>query len=346
MGTTKRINLALQGGGAHGAFTWGVLDRILEDEEIEIAGITGTSAGALNGAALKAGLAAGGRDKARENLDWLWGQVGATGGTRLTQWLSEFNTSPGLFSRAVGHSVPYSLADSAARMFSPYYYGPFYRHPLQRVVEQFDFDNVCADQGPRFFVCATNVRTGRARIFTRDEITSDAILASACLPTVFQAVEIDDPETGTTEAYWDGGYSGNPALFPLYDRDLPDDIVIVAINPQRRERLPVTPQEIQNRVNEISFNASLLRDLRSIAFVKRLLTEGAIRNGSMKDVLVHMISDDELMRKLGGITKSMPNPVLLQNLRQAGRDAADQFLTDHKTALNNEPTVDLAAMFA
>lgn len=343
--TRKRINLALQGGGAHGAFTWGVLDRILDDDEIEIAGISGTSAGALNGAALKAGLAKGGRQGARDNLDWLWDRVGAVGDMRLTHWMNEFGPTPAMISRAMEYSLSAAIADSATHMMSPYFYGPFYRNPLTAIVEQLDYDMVRAGEGPRFYVSATNVRTGKVRVFTAQEITTDSILASACLPTNFKAVEIDDPKTGRTEAYWDGGYSGNPALFPLYDPTLPDDIVIVNINPLVREKVPFTPQEIENRINEVSFNSALLHDLRSINFVKRLIAEGRIARGEMKDVLVHMISDDVLMQQLNVVTKTVPNPFLLQDLKQAGRAAADRFLADHKAALNRAATVDLAAMF-
>ncbi|SMX35056.1 patatin-like phospholipase family protein [Actibacterium lipolyticum] len=341
----KRINLALQGGGAHGAFTWGVLDRILEDEGIEIAAISGTSAGALNGAALKAGLLSGGREGARENLAWLWGQIGAVGDMRMNSWMAGFAPGTAALSRTIELSLSNSLVDTASRMMSPYFYGPFYQNPLQRVVDQFDFGRVCTAEGPRFYVCATNVRTGKARIFTKDEISTDAILASACLPTVFKAIEIDDPTTGKTEAYWDGGYTGNPALFPLYDLKLPDDIVVVNINPLVRDSVPVTPQDIQNRINEVSFNSSLLRELRSIAFVKRLIAEGRIEEGTMKNVLIHMVSDDTLMQKLNVVTKLVPNPLLLDDLFQAGRAAADGFLETHRGAINNDSTVDLAAMF-
>ncbi|MCV2881084.1 patatin-like phospholipase family protein [Actibacterium sp. XHP0104] len=335
-----RINLALQGGGAHGAFTWGVLDRLLEDEDIEIAAITGTSAGAVNGAAFKAGIAHGGRDGARENLDWLWRQIsGEIGDTLLDNWLSLLSPSPSIWSHALEYSMP--LMGTAAQFVSPYYYGPFYQNPLQRVVEKFDFDNVCAPGGPCLFVCATNVRTGKVRVFTGAEVTTDAILASACLPTLFQAVEIDDPETGRRDPFWDGGYTGNPALFPLFRPDLPGDIVVVNINPLERDELPRTPQEIENRINEISFNASLLRELRAIGMVKDMFDSGALQRGSMKELFVHMIADDALMRQLNAQTKALTNPALLGDLKKAGRAAAEAFLLDHKDALGQRGTVDI-----
>lgn len=340
--TRRRINLALQGGGAHGAFTWGVLDRMLEDEELEIAGISGTSAGALNGAALKAGLAAGGRDEARRSLDWLWKQVGAVGDLRMAAWMSALFPAAGIFKRLAGSAAPVSPAEMMTRMLSPYSYGPFYRNPLERVVNRFRYDRICAHEGPRLFISATNVRTGKIRVFSGEEITTDVILASACLPSVFQAVEFDDPRTGVREAFWDGGYTGNPALFPLFAGDLPADIIVVNINPLLREAVPTQPQDILNRINEISFNSSLLRELRAVAFVKELLAEKRLEEGVMKNILLHMIADDSLMTELNASTKLMPSPLLLFQLKQAGRRAADAFLTKHRCDLGQRDTMDLA----
>ena len=337
---TVRINLALQGGGAHGAFTWGVLDRLLEEPWIEFAAISGTSAGALNGAALKAGLATGSREAARENLAWLWGQVGATGDMRLTTWMTALAPGPAMVSQALESSVGWSMLGAVQRAVSPYAYGPFYRNPLERIARRFRYEAVRAEPGPAFFVGATNVRTGKIRVFRQEEVSADVLLASACLPTVFQAVEIDG------EAYWDGGYTGNPALFPLFDPTLPDDILIVNINPLERPGIPRNPQEIQNRINEISFNTSLLRELRAIAFVKRLIGEGRMRAGAMKDVAVHMIADDALMAQLSAATKVVPSPFVLGALRDAGHAAADAFLGAHAGDLGRGGTVDLAAMFA
>lgn len=339
----KRINLALQGGGAHGAFTWGVLDRLLDETDVEVAAITGTSAGALNGAAFKSGLVKGGREGAREALNWLWGRMGAVGDMRLTNWMRGFE--PAQMAQALEYSLPFSMADTLSRMVSPYAYGPFYVNPLKSVVDAFDFENVCVDQGPELFICATRVRTGKIRVFQGKEISSDAILASACLPTVFKAVEIDDSETGRREAYWDGGYTGNPALFPLFNTGLPDDVVVVNINPLERDELPVTPQQIHNRVNEISFNSSLLRELRAINFVQRLLEDGTLQKGTMSRVLVHMIADDTLMTELSVATKMVPTPLVLNKLKEAGRAAANGFLLAHKKDLGKRSSVDLSEMF-
>ena len=341
-----RINLALQGGGAHGAYTWGVLDRLLDDEEVEIAAISGTSAGALNAAALKAGLLTGGREAAKANLDWFWGQVGATGDLRLTTWMNTVFPAPGVVSRAIEYSLPFSLGDQVTRSISPYAWGPFYRNPLAPIAERFQYDKVHAKQEPALFVCATRVRDGKIRVFRDEEITADVLLASSCLPTLFQAVEIVDPKSGRREAFWDGGYTGNPALFPLFHRDLPDDIVIVNINPLERATLPVSPAEIMNRINEISFNSSLLRELRAVHFVKRLIADGKVEEGAMKDVLIHMISDDELMNDLSVATKLVPSPYVMGRLKAAGRAAADAFLRDAKGSLGKTGTTDLQAMFA
>ncbi|UWQ55653.1 patatin-like phospholipase family protein [Leisingera caerulea] len=340
---TVRINLALQGGGAHGAFTWGVLDRLLEDEGIEVAGITGTSAGALNGAAFKAGMVHGGRLGAKEALDGLWRRMGAVGDMRFAHWLTRFDAVA--WAGAWEAAMPFSPMETLSQAISPYHYGPFYQNPLREVVEAFNYSEVCANDGPELFVCATCVRTGKIRIFEGQEISTDAILASACLPDMFQAVEIEDPETGRMEAYWDGGYTGNPALFPLFREPLPGDVVIVNINPLEREDIPRTPQQIRNRVNEISFNSSLLRELRAISFVQRLLADGTLQPGRMKQVRVHMIADDALMTQLSVTTKLIPVPQILARLKQAGRDAAEEFLARDRENLGVQSSADLPAMF-
>ena len=343
MAVKKKINLALQGGGAHGAFTWGVLERLLEDEDLEICGISGTSAGALNGAALKAGMVQGGRKGALENLSWLWGQVAGVQDMRLTHWMAPFGV--GAVSKALEFALPFTMTDALSQFVSPYSYGPFYRNPLEDIVARFDYDRVCNAVAPHLFICATRVRNGKIKVFSGDEISSDALLASACLPTLFKAIEMDDPSTGRREAFWDGGYTGNPALFPLFAPDLPEDIVIVNINPLERDDLPQTPAQIQNRVNEISFNSSLLRELRAIEFVQRLLDNDKVDQGSMSRVRVHMIADDDLMAELSVATKLVPVPAVISALHDAGYAAADTFLAAHRDQLGVASTVDLPEMF-
>ncbi|QEW20555.1 Patatin-like phospholipase [Marinibacterium anthonyi] len=344
MARKKRINLALQGGGAHGAYTWGVLDRMLEEPELEIAGISGTSAGALNGAALKAGMVTGGAEGAREQLDWLWSQMGAIDEPGWTDWMEGVN--PRRVARAIELSPAYQMGETLSRIMSPYSYGPFYANPLRSVVTGFDYERVCSQGGPAFFICATNVRTGKIRVFSGAEITTDAILASACLPTIFKAVEIEDPVTGKIEAYWDGGYTGNPALFPLFSRDLPQDIVVININPLVREDLPVTPQQIQNRINEIGFNTSILREMRAIAFVQRLLDDGTLPEGRMRRLYLHMIADDALMNELSVATKTVPSPPVLMQLKAAGRASAEAFLSNHIDDIGKRSSVDMVAMYS
>jgi NTE family protein len=334
----RRVNLALQGGGAHGAFTWGVLDRLLEDDGLEIAGISGTSAGALNGAALKAGLIAGGSGAARKRLDRLWDQVGEIGDFRMLPWIAPFLPAVRFWQTASAAFLPFSPMGVAAQLYSPYAFGQSWTNPLEPVVRDLDFSHVCAESGPRLFVSATNVRTGKIKVFQAAELTPEALLASACLPTVFQTVEIDG------EAYWDGGFSGNPALFPLYEPDLPDDILVVSINPMRRDDIPDTALEIQNRINEISFNASLLGELRAINFVRRLIAEGRMERGKMKAVNVHMIADDKLMNELSADSKLSPTPLLLSRLKAAGREAAERFLTNGGSKIGQEASVDLKGM--
>jgi NTE family protein len=234
--------------------------------------------------------------------------------------------------------LPFSPQGVAAQFYSPFAFGSRWRNPLEPVVRDLDFAHVCAASGPKLFVSATNVRTGKIKVFAGTEITPEALLASACLPTVFQTVEIGG------EAYWDGGFSGNPALFPLYEPELPDDILVVSINPMRRDDIPDTPLEIQNRINEISFNASLLGELRAINFVRRLIAEGRMEAGKMKAVNVHMISDDRLMNELSAESKQSPTPWLLERLKEAGRKAADRFLKDGGSKIGQEASTDLRGL--
>ncbi len=334
-----KINLALQGGGAHGAFTWGVLDRLLEEDGLEIAAISGTSAGAMNAAACKQGLLTGGRPGARKALAEMWRQVQAIGDFRLNPWVRSGLPYASAATQIMEDVLSFSPLGVMAQVVSPYATA-FRPHPLAHIVAGFDFRRVCADDGPRIFVAATSVTTGRVRVFDRSDLTPEAILASACLPTVFPAVMIDG------EPYWDGGFVANPPLWPLYAPDLPDDIVIVQINPDRREDLPLSPVDIQNRINEISFNASLMGELRAIAFVKRLIAEGRVEKGRMKDVGLHLIADNRLMGELTATTKLLPTAALIRRLHKAGRRAADGFLDLHGGRLGQGGTLDLGALLS
>jgi NTE family protein len=345
---TQTVNLALQGGGAHGAFTWGALDRLLEADDIEIEAITATSAGAMNAAALKHGWARGGRAGARASLDTFWLRLGGLDGPygeAITDWLRMVSPTPALVARLLALSPGAVAADAVTRVLSPYQFNPANWHPLRGIVEELlDPVTLGSDEGPRLFVNATNVRDGKARIFHGDAITADAILASACLPTLFQAIEIHDPRTGRREAYWDGGYTGNPALYPLHEHTQASDIVIVHINPLYREELPTTAAEIMSRINEISFNDALLDELRSIAFVNRLIDAGTIAAGVMKRTNVHSVSDDALMNQLGMVTKTTISRTLLLQLRDAGRGAMERFLTEERQSIGKRSSANLRAM--
>ncbi|MEM7743755.1 MAG: patatin-like phospholipase family protein [Pseudomonadota bacterium] len=339
----RLINLALQGGGAHGAFTWGALDRLLEEEMLEIDGISGTSAGAMNAAMLKTGLLDGGREGARRQLDRFWGEIKRQASRNVnpvSDWIAMFSPNAGKIAQGVMASPIYQMQDTLSRTLSPYDWNPLNINPLRdMLLDMIDFDAVCKECEPHLFISATNVRSGKIKVFEDDDLSVDMILASACLPNLFQAVEVNG------EFYWDGGFMGNPALYPLFYNSTSDDVVIIHVNPIERPDVPRSANQIQNRVNEISFNSSLLRELRTVNFVRRLIAEGRLKPGEMKDVLVHSIRDDETMADLNVATKLSPEPQLFDHLKEAGRAAADAFLRANWTNLGTKSSVDLRAMF-
>ena len=343
----RQISLALQGGGAHGAFTWGVLDRLLDAPEFEVAAISATSAGAMNAAAFKSGLLANGRPGAKAALADFWHKMAGTGGPVpefARAWIAALAPPLPVLS-AMAEANPAYLAGSVlAQAVSPYDTNPTNFHPLRGIVDQFDFNAIGADHGPSLHIAATNVRSGKIRVFTGAEISTDAILASACLPTLYRAIEIPGPD-GTSEAYWDGGYMGNPALFPLYTAPS-QDILIVHINPITRPDIPKTAADIQNRINEISFNATLLRELRAIEFVQRLLDQNAVPETEKRRLRIHSVADDATMTQIGVATKLSPNPALISRLHDAGYAAMDRFLHAHGDRIGIEGSCDLREMFA
>jgi NTE family protein len=332
----KRINLALQGGGTHGAFTWGVLDRLLEDERLAIDGVSGASAGAINAAVLVQGLADGGREGATRALDRMWRDVAA----RLA--VSPMRNTPfekALWGYDLTYSVAYQAFETLTRVFSPYQFNPFpvEFNPLRQVLDDnLDWRRLRTDpKAVRLFISATNVRTGKPRVFNRAEVSTDVVLASACLPHVFRAVEIDG------EAYWDGGYVGNPALWPLYYERGAPDIVLVQINAIMRAELPTSATDIMNRLNEINFNASLMAEMRAIDFVQRLLDSGRLEQPRYRRIFLHVIEDEERMREFKLSTKLNGDWEFLQILRRYGREAADRFLAQHFDTLGKESTLDI-----
>ncbi|MBP6018921.1 MAG: patatin-like phospholipase family protein [Burkholderiaceae bacterium] len=334
---TKSISLALQGGGSHGAFTWGVLDRILEDERITIEAISGTSAGAMNAVALADGLHRGGHEGARAALHNFW--KSASEGA----WLSLIQRTP--WDRATGNwslnnSPGYMMLDLISRLASPYELNPLNINPLKDfLTEHIDFEAV-QHAALKLFIPATNVRTGRARVFTNEDLSPDIVMASACLPNMFPAVEIDG------EAYWDGGYSGNPALHPLIYRCVGRDILIVQINPINVPEVPRTAQEIQDRINEITFNSSLLAELRAIRFVTRQLDEGHLHPAHYKQMLMHRIDGDVELKGLGASSKMNAEWDFLLMLHAKGREAASEWLDRHFDDIGVRSTLDLDALLA
>lgn len=329
----KSINLALQGGGSHGAFTWGVLDHFMEDGRVSVEGITGTSAGAMNVAVLAQGYLDGGIEGAREFLEQFWRQVAYMGSFSPLK-RSPLNILTGRWD--MDDSPAYLMLDLFSRVASPYDTNPLNINPLRELVEStIDFEKVRACSVLKLFVAATNVHTGKIKVFNREELTADMLLASACLPSYFQAVEIDGVP------YWDGGYVGNPPLYPLFHTTKSKDIIIVQINPVERNVTPKTAQEIQNRVNEISFNSSLLRELRAIDFVTRQLREDKLNRDRYSEILIHRIEATEQINPLSASSKVNSEWAFLTHLRDIGRESAKTFLDQHYASLGKDCTLNL-----
>lgn len=330
----RTINLALQGGGAHGAFTWGVLDRLLEDDRIAFEGISATSAGAMNAVVLAYGLTEGGREGARKALTGFWRRVShaAAMGPLQPTWMDRLTGN-----RSLEWSPAFFVLDLISRVLSPYQFNPLNRNPLREVLLQsVDFERLRSAECPvKLFLSATNVRTGKVKVFENDVICPERVLASGCLPFLFQAVEIDG------EHYWDGGYMGNPAIFPLIYGCDSRDVMIVHINPLERQALPTSAFEIMNRVNEISFNSSLMREMRAISFVTQMIDDDPAAHGTLKRVLVHAIAADEIMSELGAASKLNGDWEFLTYLRDQGRDHADKWMDANFDRLGRESTVDI-----
>jgi NTE family protein len=332
----RKVVLALQGGGAHGAFTWGVCDRLLEDGRLEIEGICGTSAGAMNAAVLGYGFALDGAGGARAALDHFWQRIAESGRH------GPIKRSP--MDRMMGnwkldYSPSYFFFDMMTRMFSPYQFNPTNQNPLRDVLlDSIDFDVLRASTAIRLFICATNVRSGKVKVFENRDLKVEALLASACLPFLFQTVEIDG------ESYWDGGYMGNPALFPLIYNCQSRDVLIVQINPLYRDEVPTTSREILERVNEISFNSSLMREMRAVQFVTSLIDSGQLDHQRYRRMNFHMIASDELSQ-LGASTKLNADLDFLEHMRDIGRRAADGWLTENFDSIGVTSTIDLIKTF-
>lgn len=329
----KTINLALQGGGSHGAFTWGVLDKLIEDGRLDFEAISGTSAGAMNAAVLADGFMRGGAEGARERLREFWEGVSkASAGNRMGAILG-----PILSFWNVPRAHGRGLFDA---FIAPAIVNPHDINPLRDLLEELvDFDRVRKNRDLKLFISATNVRDGKIRVFSGKEITADAIMASACLPFLFNAVEIGG------EAYWDGGYSGNPALFPFFTETRSEDILLVQVNPIRREEVPRTTTEIMERESEITFNAALLREFRAIDFVNRLLDEKALDPEKYKRNRLHRIDATKALAQHSASTRLETSMRFFEELHAAGRDAAEDWLKRNYADVGVKATLNLRKEF-
>lgn len=330
------VDLALQGGGSHGAFTWGVLDRLMEEPWLRIEAISGTSAGAMNAALVADGWTQGGAAGARAALDAYW--------RRVSQAAAFSPLQPSLLDRLMGRwtidtSPAYVVMDLMGRLLSPYDLNPLALNPLRAILaDNINFERL-ANAPIRLFITATNVRTGRGRIFRNAEITADVLLASACLPTMFQAIEIDG------EPYWDGGYSGNPTLTPLVRESDAHDTILVQINPRERPELPRTANEILNRLNEISFNSPLMKELRMMALLRQVADPGRGEGARWAGMRTHRIMS-EALAGFGASSKLNAEWRFVSLLKEEGRSSADAFLAAHGEDLGKRSTADLDILLA
>jgi len=330
----KRVNLALQGGGSHGAYTWGALEAISEREDIEIVGISGASAGAMNAVVFAAGLQAGGREGARRRLEAFWRSISTEGALPAAErgvvdaWMNAWTS---MF-------APQAWLDVVSRVSTPYQFNPLDVNPLRdHLVAAVDFEALRRGAAPKLFVAATNVRTGQGEVFRREILTPDHVMASACLPQLFQAVEIDGA------IYWDGGFSGNPPLWPLFYETDCRDTVIIEIDPIERAQTPRSADQIANRMNEITFNAPLLAELRAADFVARLIDKGVLKDDNYRRELLHRIGGDGKLVSFDAGTKLDVNWGFLTTLRDLGRTAAKQWLNANFDAIGERSTLDVAA---
>ena len=333
----KRINLALQGGGAHGAFTWGVLATLMESDQVSVDAVTGTSAGAMNAAVMITGYMHAGEAGAARALEAFWSDVAEA--ARYSPF--QRTLVDRLFGRwSLDTSPAYLAYDIASRIISPAFANPLSLNPLRPIVgKHVDFDALAACEDIKLFVAATNVHTGKARVFSKDEVTLDALLASACVPELFMPITIDG------EPYWDGGFMGNPPLYPLFYNTATADTVIVQINPIRRDETPVTAREIVNRVNEITFNSSLLKELRAVRFVTKLIEEGHLDASRYMRVRMHRIASEELV-PLSASSKLNAESEFLRHLYGIGTRAAQTWLDAHLGDVGVRDTIDLASELA
>jgi NTE family protein len=333
----KKVALALQGGGAHGAFTWGVLDRLLEDGRFEIEGLSGTSAGGMNAVATAQGLMNGGDDGARKMLNTLWQKISDTA--------RHSPLKPGPVDRMQGkwtmnNNPSFVAFEYMTRMFSPYEFNPFDQNPLRDVVKElFDFELIQKTNSPGVYLAATHVYTGKVKVFDNAEVKPESMLASACLPFMHRAVEVDG------EYYWDGGFIGNPVLFPLIENCETSDILLIRINPINRPSLPTHARDILDRLNEITSNASMMREMRAVAFITNLIDEGKIKEGALKRLFIHDIAAESEFQELGFSSKLNADWEFLTHLREVGRRVADEWIDKNFDKIGKESSADIFEEF-
>ena len=333
----KKLNLALQGGGSHGAYTWGVLDRLLEEDCFDFEGVVGTSAGAMNAVTLSYGLKTGGPKRARELLREYW---------ELTMKMASFAPWPSFIDRLAGdgnmpNSPAFTISDAMTRIFSPYQMNPTGFNPVEPIINKLiDFETLRSDSSdPQLFLCATNVMTSRAKVFAKEELTAKAVLASACLPFMNHAVEIDG------DYYWDGGYMGNPPLFPIFYNCKCQDILVVQVTPVNLDSLPTSASAIFDRINGLSFNSSLMREMRVVNFITEMVRDGYDGGGKLREIFVHTIDAEETMKKLGTSSQANLDPTYIKSLFELGRDKAHEFIEEHFDKVGFESSTDINEKF-
>jgi NTE family protein len=331
----KLVNLALQGVGSHGAFTWGVLDRLLEEERLAFDGISATSAGAVNAVLLAYGLTVGGRERAKSTLDLYWQRLSDMASVSIFQpsWLDKISGEFGL-----DYSPTYRFVDTLSQFLSPYQLNPLNYNPVKKLLdESVDFELLRRQSAVKIFLCATNVRTGKVKIFNSEELRSDHVIASSCQPLMMHAVEIGG------EHYWDGGFMGNPAIYPVIYGCEARDILLVHLTPTERPGYPITSPDILTRMQEVTFNSSLMREMRAVAFVTKLIDDGKLVGG--KRMLIHSIDGEDVIGALPNSSKMNADWEFLKHLFAIGRERADKWLTDNFDQLGVETTIDMQSRY-
>ncbi|MBA4396797.1 MAG: hypothetical protein C0394_05380 [Syntrophus sp. (in: bacteria)] len=333
----KKLNLALQGGGSHGAFTWGVLDRLLEEKDLEIVGVSGTSAGAVNGACLVYGLTQGGNAAARDVLSEVWRknsesqQHSILQPTIVDKMMSNGN---------IDFNPYFRFFSMLSKSLSPYQWNPLMKNPLKDLLlDIIDFDAIQKQQRYKLFLTATNIRTSKVKIFHNAEITADAVCASACLPHLFQAVEIDG------EFYWDGGYIGNPAMFPLFEQTRCKDLMLIQIDSIDYNKAPTQMSDIIDRATDISFNSSLMREMRAICFVTKIIEKGFDDDGRLLKTNIHYISTGDLMNRYNGSSKLNVDWDWLSYLKENGRGKAEAWIAENYKKIGRQSSCDINCIF-